>query len=448
MSKAFVLPVNVLVIVAVATIASLGLIGVYGVGYNPFSMGIGLESVKNTGCRKLVMGGCKVNASDILLNYDVNKDGLNDTRDNLLELCKRYFGRNDEKSCKQMCGCVGGSVSTGTSTSDFSVAVVPISNSIVLGSSATPSVNVGGFSTGPITLSLGSTCPSGATCSFSQNNLPPSFSSVLTITNAAVGGPYAMTITGTNGTRTKTETYSLTVNAVGGFTFTTSVSPSTDSSTQGTPFGRTSAITVTRTSAAGTEKQVDVTSSGTITNGMVISSFVPCTPNPTCSGTLTISTGATTPAGIYIITVTGTSGATTSSATYRLTVNPPGPCECIDGTVCGQCSSVEQPSWCDSSGNLISNQCNDPHNCPCSGGQTCNADGSCSTAVCSCDWINYACGGGGCTIFIDWCGRWERCQCNIPNCGTCGGSSDDTLFCNNGVPCGLIRDGCVWVWNR
>lgn len=119
MSKAIVLPINILVIVAVATVAMLGLIGVYGVGYNPFSSAIGLESVKNLGCRQLVMGGCKVNTNSISVNYDANKNGGSDSGtnfnwatgvgdDNLAALCYNFFGRRDEKSCKQLCGCVGG----------------------------------------------------------------------------------------------------------------------------------------------------------------------------------------------------------------------------------------------------------------------------------------------------------------------------------------------------
>jgi hypothetical protein len=118
MSKAIVLPINILVIVAIATVATLGLASIYGVGYNPFSSAIGLESVKNLACRKLVFGGCKVNTSDIPVSYDANKNGVNDTGnninwatgigdDNLATLCYNFFGRKDEKSCKQLCGCVG-----------------------------------------------------------------------------------------------------------------------------------------------------------------------------------------------------------------------------------------------------------------------------------------------------------------------------------------------------
>jgi hypothetical protein len=124
MSKAITLPVNILVIVAIAVIVLLGLVALYFVGFNPFSSAIGLEGVKNAACRQLVFGGCKKNTTDITVAYDANKNGVNDSGtnfnwatgtgdDNLAALCYNFFGRKDEKSCKQLCGCVGGTVSGG-----------------------------------------------------------------------------------------------------------------------------------------------------------------------------------------------------------------------------------------------------------------------------------------------------------------------------------------------
>jgi hypothetical protein len=104
MSKAEALPVNILVVVAVAIVATLGLMGVYGVGYNPFSSALGLESVKNAGCRQLVMGGCKANTSAIQVKYDANKDGNTDSSDNLLILCKNFL---EEMMTKLVGKCAG-----------------------------------------------------------------------------------------------------------------------------------------------------------------------------------------------------------------------------------------------------------------------------------------------------------------------------------------------------
>lgn len=113
MSKAITLPVNILVIVAIAVIVLMGLIAIYGVGFNPFSSAINLESIKNVACRKISFAACKLNANDITVNYDANKDGATDNSDTFLELCKNFFGRSDELSCKQLCGCVGTTVSGG-----------------------------------------------------------------------------------------------------------------------------------------------------------------------------------------------------------------------------------------------------------------------------------------------------------------------------------------------
>jgi hypothetical protein len=113
MSKAITLPVNILVIVAIAVIVLMGLIAIYGVGFNPFSSAINLESMKNVACRKISFSACKINAADITVNFDANKDGATDNSDTFLELCKNFFGRSDELSCKQLCGCTGTTVSSG-----------------------------------------------------------------------------------------------------------------------------------------------------------------------------------------------------------------------------------------------------------------------------------------------------------------------------------------------
>ena len=324
MPKAIALPINILVIVAVATVVMLGLVGVYGVGYNPFSSAMGAESAKNNACRQLVFGGCKANTSDIKVNYS--------SATNLFDLCKNVFGRSDEKSCKQLCGCVGTVTTGGTPLGDFSVSVVPVSSTITVGSSATPAVSVGGVSPAAVTLSI-TGCPTGATCQFVPNAGVPPFSSTLTITNAAVGGPYAMTITGTNVTRTKTTSYSLKVNPVG--------------------------------------------------------------------------------------------------------------CACSDGTSCNSCSNVNKPKWCDSSGNLISNQCNAPHNCPCPVAlPSCNAGtGVCSAAACTCSdgTICNSCSSNKpkyCTVLkylVDYC---SYCGCPLGQSCNADGS------CSGAVACSWLQSFC------
>ena len=45
------LPINILVVVAIAVIVLLGLVALYFIGFNPFSVAAGTESIKNAGCR-------------------------------------------------------------------------------------------------------------------------------------------------------------------------------------------------------------------------------------------------------------------------------------------------------------------------------------------------------------------------------------------------------------
>ena len=45
------LPINILVIVAIAVIVLLGLVALYFIGFNPFSTTTALDSTKNSGCR-------------------------------------------------------------------------------------------------------------------------------------------------------------------------------------------------------------------------------------------------------------------------------------------------------------------------------------------------------------------------------------------------------------
>ena len=48
------LPINILVVVAIAVIVLLGLVALYFIGFNPFSVSTGIESIKNDGCRQLM----------------------------------------------------------------------------------------------------------------------------------------------------------------------------------------------------------------------------------------------------------------------------------------------------------------------------------------------------------------------------------------------------------
>lgn len=126
------LPINILVVVAIAVIVLLGLVALYFVGYSPFAQSAGLEGVKNTACRTLVQtDNCNPTTGATWLitinSFNANSpvdtvvgDGIVGTQyptactaagfathDNLASLCVCQYGKTTEAACRQMCGCTG-----------------------------------------------------------------------------------------------------------------------------------------------------------------------------------------------------------------------------------------------------------------------------------------------------------------------------------------------------
>ena len=103
------LPINILVIVAIAVIVLLGLVALYFIGFNPFSTTAGLEGIKNKACQALVQtNNCGVSTTTIQANYDVDGDGAIDiTNDNLLAFCTKFYSRTTDAACKGLCSCPG-----------------------------------------------------------------------------------------------------------------------------------------------------------------------------------------------------------------------------------------------------------------------------------------------------------------------------------------------------
>ena len=102
------LPINVLVIVAIAVIVLLGLIALYFLGFGPFSTGVSLQAAKSQGCQALVNGGCTVTVDTIDVSYDVDGDGIMD--DTLEDLMIEHFGctsTNVDSCTKKSCACPG-----------------------------------------------------------------------------------------------------------------------------------------------------------------------------------------------------------------------------------------------------------------------------------------------------------------------------------------------------
>ena len=139
------LPINVLIIVAVALIVLLGIVALFFTGWSPFPATVGLESIKNAACRELAQEfQCKISTADVEIhNFDADRDGflgVDDTAssddiigwcenpavgnmgENLFNLCRCHYNMGPliaystrvltaqetadlESSCRRMCGC-------------------------------------------------------------------------------------------------------------------------------------------------------------------------------------------------------------------------------------------------------------------------------------------------------------------------------------------------------
>ncbi|MBU3897125.1 MAG: hypothetical protein KJ697_04300 [Nanoarchaeota archaeon] len=139
MKKGMELPINMLVVVAVAVVVLMGVIAIYILGVGPFQQSVGLEAIKNSACSLLVREGCTASTSGIHVNTDANEDGFvctknigynaktgigydedtdtclfaddgeNEARkpDTLLGLCASKFGKTSDSACKALCNCPG-----------------------------------------------------------------------------------------------------------------------------------------------------------------------------------------------------------------------------------------------------------------------------------------------------------------------------------------------------
>jgi len=113
------LPINILVVVAIAVIVLLGLVALYFIGFSPFAGATGLEGIKNEACRQYVQNkNCAGAVTAVTIpNYDADGDTTIDegsgwvtcadpaTQDNLMSLCACQYSRTTEADCRKLCGC-------------------------------------------------------------------------------------------------------------------------------------------------------------------------------------------------------------------------------------------------------------------------------------------------------------------------------------------------------
>ncbi len=114
------LPINVLVVVAIAVIVLLGLVALYTSGFIGSSAGISLTAAKNNACSQLLQRNCgTTNTTTIPVNFDADRSGgINYTSnpaqwgsgyktDNLFTLCRDWTGAPTDRECKIQCSCPG-----------------------------------------------------------------------------------------------------------------------------------------------------------------------------------------------------------------------------------------------------------------------------------------------------------------------------------------------------
>gem|GEM_PF-2630641 len=182
---------------------------------------------------------------------------------------------------------------------------------------------------GAITLST-TGLPAGVSTSFSPNPVSAGSSSTLTFTATAAAAPgtFAVTVSGTDGTTTQTDSINLTV--VGANDFSIAATPASVSITAGNT-GTTSVSVAQITPTAGTVA-LSVTSS--LPSG-VTTSFSPTAAVVGTPSTLTFTTTAAATPGTYSVTVSGDNGTNVKTTTVTLTVNGPAPANAQDVNVNG-----------------------------------------------------------------------------------------------------------------
>ena len=111
--KGIELPINILVVIAVAVIVLLGVIALYFGGFIKPAELINQEAAKSKYCALVMRDptGCSTvdPAGIIITDFDANGDGTIDATDTLQALCETYYNiETGEKSdCRRTCGCAG-----------------------------------------------------------------------------------------------------------------------------------------------------------------------------------------------------------------------------------------------------------------------------------------------------------------------------------------------------
>jgi regulation of enolase protein 1 (concanavalin A-like superfamily) len=209
-------------------------------------------------------------------------------------------------------------MTVGPPTPDFSVAATPSSQTVTQGNSAVYTTTISALNgfTDTVNLSV-SGLPTGATASFIPASAvnPRTWALMVSTATTTAAGTYTLTITGTNGTLSRSTTVTMIV--PGPPDFGLSASPSSQIVTPGNNATYTTSISALN----GFTNTVNLSVSGLPTGATA--NFNPTSVTGSGNSTLTVSTATTTPTGTYPLTITGTSGSLSHSTTVTLVVTTP-----------------------------------------------------------------------------------------------------------------------------
>jgi uncharacterized membrane protein len=200
---------------------------------------------------------------------------------------------------------------------DFSLSSSPTSRTILVGQSTSYTVTFSPINNYAGTVSFTvSGLPTGATPTFNPASLSSAGTTSLSIitNNSVAPGVYPLTITGSDGTLTRTVSVSLEVDAVPAADFTITA-PATITVKRNS----TGSETVTIGAVNGFTGVVSLSTSGL--PALVTTSFAPISVTNSGTSSLTFTVDHRATQGVYHITVTGTSGLLVHSTPVTLTVN-------------------------------------------------------------------------------------------------------------------------------